>query len=545
MGPVLWQGWETVGLIGSGSFGSVYEIRRTILDVTEKAALKVITIPKSSTEVDELYNDGYTRESVTEFYRQHLHAILSEYTTMRKLNGCENVVNCQDVHYEHHPDGIGWNIYIKMELLTALPKAFPHNMPEKLVIKLGKDMCRALQMCKVHGVLHRDIKPQNILVSRDGQFKLGDFGVAKTAERTTGGTRIGTYKYMAPEVYNNQPYGAAADIYSLGLVLYWLLNDRRMPFLPLPPASPSYSDEERAKQCRFSGVPIPAPRNGSAALKQIVLKACAFRPQDRFAGPDEMLAALESLERGPRPVVAAPPAEETTVRVRPPEVVPDTFSVPEYEEMTDEPETEGKDRPYWLIPIVLMAVLIAVVWFAWQNNLPATNQGEVQRPQLNNDNIDVGDVVYFGMYERDNDTANGQEQLMWQVLEIRDGKALVVSAYILESRENWNSNAFLNDAFTAEEQDRICFGDSEGKVFFLSAEEAESRFYGESGRRCKVTAYARANGVWDNDDGYGWWQLRDSETLMGVSDTGAVLTVTGGTEGVGVRPAMWITLDAQ
>lgn len=577
MAEALWQGWETVGLIGKGGFGSVYEIRRTILDETEKAALKVITIPQSNNEVEELYSDGYTQQSVSEFYAQHLRAILSEYTTMRKLSSCDNVVKCQDVRYEQHPDGIGWDIYIKMELLTPLNKAFPQCMSEKLVIKLAKDMCRALQMCRKQGVLHRDIKPQNIFISEEGQFKLGDFGIAKAVEKTTGGTKIGTYKYMAPEVFNNQPYGAGADIYSLGLVLYWLLNEHRVPFLPLPPATPGYSHEEQAKLRRFRGEPIPAPKNGSAALKAVVLKACAFRPQDRFSSADEMLAALEDVEKGPRPapvlpVVPPEQSEEKTVCVRPSavhqeetvrqtppkstpepqtpkEIVPD-FRVHELKQNSAHslPVSQKKSRKAWLIPLVALLMIFAAIWIIRQNgmsNLPADEQEEVQRPQLDTSDLAVGDVIYFGMYERDNDTSNGQEQLSWKVLDIQDGKALVVSTYILGSRENWDSNKFLNAAFTVEEQSwipTVPYSNTADKVFSLSTDQVETLFSDEYSRRCQATAYARANGVWDNG-GYSWWLLWDSDALMGVSDNGDILTITGGAESVGVRPAMWINLD--
>jgi serine/threonine protein kinase len=136
---------------------------------------------------------------------------------------------------------------------------------------------------------------QNIFVSPNGEYKLGDFCIAKTVEKTMGGTKIGTYKYMAPEVYNNQPYGSAADISSLGLVLYWMLNERRMPFMPQPPVKLTAAMDEEARKQRLLGVPLPPPAHGSEALKCIVLKACAYDPRHRFAGAQAMLDALESI----------------------------------------------------------------------------------------------------------------------------------------------------------------------------------------------------------------------------------------------------------
>ena len=308
----LWPGWETVRLIGRGSFGAVYEIERDVFGHKEKAALKMVSIPQSGSDIDELISDGYDEESITKRFEGFLQDIVREYSLMADMKGCANIVYCDDVKYVQHDDGIGWDIFIKMELLTPLTKALPKTVTDELVITVGKDICSALAYCEMRSVLHRDIKPQNIFVAPDGTYKLGDFGIAKTAEHTTSGTKTGTYKYMAPEVYNNQPYGTKADIYSLGLVLYWLLNERRTPFLPLPPEMPTASDEDRARSRRFAGEKIPAPAHGSEKLKQIVLKACAYDPKDRYRNAEEMLAALESIGKPAEqePIFSAQPAEE-------------------------------------------------------------------------------------------------------------------------------------------------------------------------------------------------------------------------------------------
>ncbi len=292
---VAWPGWEAVQLIGRGSFGSVYEIQRTVFNNTESSALKVISIPQNGNDIEEMYNDGYDAETITSTIQNHLQNIVSEYSMMKKMNDCVNIVNCEDLKYEAKEKGIGFNVYIKMELLTPLVKSLPEIITDDIVIKLAKDMCNALNVCKEYGVIHRDIKPQNIFVSKYGDYKLGDFGIAKTVEKTMGGTKIGTYKYMAPEVYNNQPYGSSADIYSLGLVLYWMLNERRMPFMPLPPEKPRVGMEEESRHRRFSGEALPQPLNGSAELKRIVLKACAYNCADRYKDASEMLNDLMNL----------------------------------------------------------------------------------------------------------------------------------------------------------------------------------------------------------------------------------------------------------
>ena len=311
---ILWPGWETVRLIGKGSFGAVYEIQRDVFGNIEKAALKMISIPQNESDIEELFSEGYDEESITRRFEGFLQDIVREYSMMAEMKGCSNIVYCDDVKYIQHDDGIGWDIFIKMELLTPLTKALPKTISDEQVIRIGEDICSALAYCEKRNVLHRDIKPQNIFVAPDGTCKLGDFGIAKVAEHTTSGTKAGTFKYMAPEVYNNQPYGTKADIYSLGLVLYWLLNERRLPFMPMPPEIPTSTDEENAKKRRMNGERIPAPAHGSGELKRIVLKACAFDPSKRYQSAEEMLAELENIG-GPKKRENSVREEEYTVRV--------------------------------------------------------------------------------------------------------------------------------------------------------------------------------------------------------------------------------------
>jgi serine/threonine protein kinase len=310
----LWPGWETVRLIGRGSFGAVYEIQRDVFGNVEKAALKVISIPQAEGDVEELRSDGFDDESITDTFKAQLRGIVDEYSMMRKLNGSANVVNCDDVRYVQHDDGIGWTILIKMELLTPLSKALPEQIPPEMAVKIGTDISKALVLCKRFNIIHRDIKPQNIFLSDLGDYKLGDFGVAKTVEKTRGGTKIGTYKYMAPEVYNNQPYGQGADVYSLGLVMYWLLNERRMPFVPLPPVKLRAGMEEEGRERRLKGERVPAPHHGSEELKRIVLKAVAYDPRDRYQTAEELLRDLERLPKeeaeGDVPASTDRPAEQ-------------------------------------------------------------------------------------------------------------------------------------------------------------------------------------------------------------------------------------------
>ena len=291
-----WPGWETGPCIGRGGFGNVYEIHREGHGIYEKAALKVITIPRSEEEIDFLRGEGMDDESITTQFDGYVNDIIREYKLMIGLKNCPNIVHVDDYMTIRFEDGLGWNIYLKMELLTPMLKVLNQVSTEQQILKFAMDLCNALIACQKKSILHRDIKPQNIFLAEDGCWKLGDFGIARNANRTTRATvGVGTYNFMAPEVMNNKPYGPSADIYSLGLVLYWLLNKRRGPFLPLPPQNYTASMDEEAKRRRFHGEQIPNPATGSRALQKIVLKACAFEPAQRYASAQALYLDLKKL----------------------------------------------------------------------------------------------------------------------------------------------------------------------------------------------------------------------------------------------------------
>ena len=291
-----WPDWKIVKYLGGGAYGKVYEIERNISGVQEKAALKIVSRPKEESELEADYQNGYDRESIAVKYTEILQEYINEYKLMKELQGQSNIVSCDDFAIEKNPDGIGGKIYIRMELLTPLQKMTKERLlSEEEVIRLGKDICKALILCESRNIIHRDIKPDNVMISKFGDFKLGDFGVSKVMGHTTAGTMTGTEGYIAPEVLHMEKYGKEVDIYSLGIVMYWLLNNRRMPFIGADEKlTPSKVSEASLR--RYHGDKIPAPKNGSARLKQIVLKACEYYPKDRFLTAQEMYDALIELK---------------------------------------------------------------------------------------------------------------------------------------------------------------------------------------------------------------------------------------------------------
>lgn len=295
----IFGAWKIKNKLGEGNFGAVYEIEREDFGTTYRAALKTITIPKNQAELDSILDDGMDATSAESYLEQFVEKIVSEFVLMSKLKGNSHIVSYEDHQVIKHKDGIGWDILIRMELLTPMMSYMKTtSITKRDVIKLGIDMCRALELCQKYNIIHRDIKPENIFISDSGDFKLGDFGIAKEVEKTQSGlTKTGTQTYMAPEVYKGQAYGSSVDMYSLGVVLYRLLNHNRAPFMPQYPNPISYSDRERALIMRMGGHHFPAPSGveEGCRLAEIAMKACSFNPDDRYSSPTQMREDLEAI----------------------------------------------------------------------------------------------------------------------------------------------------------------------------------------------------------------------------------------------------------
>ncbi len=300
----VWSDWKIVKLIGEGSFGKVYEIVRNNYNIEEHSAMKVVQIPNSTAEVQSLKNEGIDQGSLREYYLSLVDDFSREIAVMAKLKGNPGIVAYEDYRVIEHEDGLGWDIIIRMELLNPLASIMSQReLTEQEVIDLGVSLCDALSVCHKNNIIHRDIKIDNIFVSDTGFYKLGDFGVARTIEKTSAAlSKKGTYTYMAPEVYRGEPYGQRADIYSLGMVMYRLLNYNREPFLPPPPEPVKYNDKNNALTMRMRGDRFNPPVKAGAALQAVIMKACEFNAANRFASAEEMKQALLQVRANPNAV---------------------------------------------------------------------------------------------------------------------------------------------------------------------------------------------------------------------------------------------------
>ena len=310
----IWPEWEIEGKpLGKGAFGMVYKAVRSDHNVRSYAAIKEISIPSDEYEIDSLRADGLDMDATKTFLHSIVDDFINEIQLMESLKGTQNIVSVEDYKVVKNPDEIGWTIFIRMELLTPFNKyILDKKLSEQDVIKLGCDICSALEICGQRNIIHRDIKPENIFVNDFGFYKLGDFGIARRLENLTGGlSQKGTFNYMAPEVAKSTNYDSRVDIYSLGVVLYRLLNGNRLPFLYNEQQLMNPNERKKAIDRRLRGEPLPAPCDASPAMTQVILRACAYEPNDRFATATEMKQALMNVAN------AAPQAAASAIPVQP------------------------------------------------------------------------------------------------------------------------------------------------------------------------------------------------------------------------------------
>lgn len=373
----LWGNWQVVDLLGEGSYGRVYRVARRDGGMYE-SAVKLISIPKSEAEIQEARRMGMDQRSVYAYFENTVQRISKEISIMHSLKGEPHVVAYEDHQIIHEEGSLQWDILIRMELLIPLD-AYAANMvvsPDE-TRRLGIEICSALEVCAARGIIHRDIKEGNIFLNSRGIFKLGDFGIAREMSGTGSMSMSmrGTPAYIAPEVYNGLRYDARADIYSLGVLLYKLLNGGRYPFLPPAPMPISLDDTEQAFSKRIKGEIPPMPANGGPMLGAAVMCAISYDPQARFNNATAFKMALLNTSSAEPPCGQQRP--EAAPQPTTPQAAPKrtrryhTYQTPSYAAPQPSavpyaaaiPKTKNSKTALYIAAVVLVvaAVVLAVV----------------------------------------------------------------------------------------------------------------------------------------------------------------------------------------
>ena len=278
IGTVLGGRYRLIELLGQGGMATVYRARDSQLE--RDVAVKLLR-PEYGRDPDFFARFRQEAQSAASLNHPSVVAV-----------------------YDYGTDEAG--PYIVMELVdgedlaSIIRRSGP--LPPRQAARLAAEIGRAIAAAHDNGLIHRDIKPGNVLVTREGRAKVTDFGIARAlaeAQFTLPGTTIGSVHYFSPEQARGEPAGPESDIYSLGIVLYELITGRR----------PWEGDSAASiATARLTG-PVPSPsavRSGiPPVLEAIDRKALAQRPEDRFANAMAMVEALERFIAEDRAAAAA------------------------------------------------------------------------------------------------------------------------------------------------------------------------------------------------------------------------------------------------
>ena len=311
--------------------------------------------------------------------------------------------------------------YIAMEYLEGrtLKELLIARGPTPLAVAIdyARQILSALGFAHRHGIVHRDIKPHNVVVAPDGRLKVTDFGIARsgTSQMTETGSIIGTAQYLSPEQAKGAPVTPASDIYSVGIVLYEMLTGL-VPFTGDTPLEIAMK--------HLSTTPLPpseARPDVPHELDSIVLRALAKNPEDRYQSADEMDADLARASLGQ---AVAPETEEAATQVlrgagaatlasaptaitrRVTVVPPATGPPPPYSRPTGFYEyDEPMRRSFWpwLLAALLVAAAIVAGWYVYtkiQDQLNQTKPVSVPLVQGSVEQLAVQKLVAAGLQVR-------------------------------------------------------------------------------------------------------------------------------------------------
>ncbi|CAN5370640.1 Stk1 family PASTA domain-containing Ser/Thr kinase [soil metagenome] len=263
--------------------------------------------------------------------------------------------------------------YIVMEYVDGVTlRDIVHNdgpMPPRRALEVIADACQALNFSHNHGIIHRDVKPANIMISKTGAVKVMDFGIARALADSTNVTQtaavIGTAQYLSPEQASGNPVDARSDVYSLGCVLYEMLTGEP-PFVGDSPVAVAYQhvrEDPVAPSQRHPGI--------SPELDAVVLKALTKNPENRYQTAAEMRADLVRVHNGEAPEApkVLTEADRTSYLATPPPArsgADATDELPRQKPHFVEHDrgTGGGSVAKWVIAVALLAVLTVVVTLA-------------------------------------------------------------------------------------------------------------------------------------------------------------------------------------
>lgn len=314
LNTTLLSNMEPLSCLGQKGGTAVYLVRSNKSD--QFYVLKHISVPESQRQVDALIFTGAAADSeaAQAYYQQVVSDYQSELEQMVALANSPNLDCFRSYEIKPKEEGVGFDVFLMSEYRSTLERYLAENtMTHSGAVNLALDLCSALQELRAAGLIHRDVTPSNIYLNNQGHFMLGDLGVAKIEElKFCTMPEAMLSSCSAPELFDLMGnVNETIDLYAVGLILYRIYNGGHAPF------EDEKTTAKAADRMRITGQELPAPMFADYEMAEILHKACAFQPEDRYQTPDEFKTALvEYMKRnqmGDDPITPPIVAEETQI----------------------------------------------------------------------------------------------------------------------------------------------------------------------------------------------------------------------------------------
>ena len=284
--------WYIDSFIGRGPSSTVFKVMRIDKDERQYATLRAVSVPYDENELKNLIEqENCSSDEAFEYFRDILDFYIERIQLMIDYKERNLFISCGNYCVIPHTDKIGWDILVLMEILEPLPDIMRESkLNRNEVVRMGIDICSALEIINSKGMVHGAIRPNNIFLSNNQNYKLDILGGAWIKDVVN--IRIGYSDYFPPELYNSGKHDIRGDMYSLGILMYRLLNGNRLPFMPPAHKPTRYADKLSARERIFRGDTLPAPAFADRELSKVILRACANLPENRYSSPEEMKKEL-------------------------------------------------------------------------------------------------------------------------------------------------------------------------------------------------------------------------------------------------------------
>ena len=576
-------------VIGEGGFGITYI--GWDLNMEVRVAIKeYFPVGLASREITE--SSRYTISSLTgekrSFYNHGLQKFTEEARSLAKFYQLDGIVSVKDFFYENE------TAYMVMEYVDGVTmKEYLNCHGGKLAtaeaLRLLEPVIRSLEVIHREHIIHRDISPDNLMITRDGHIKLIDFGAARMScnDENHTFTIILKHGYAPPEQYQTKGrQGPWTDVYALCATLYRVITG------VLPPNAMDRIVKDELKSFEEMGYQVPA-----GFTDAVIKNGMALQITQRYQSVEELYAALYQGKTGPNrnreastqkkpehkkqsfsgkaalicavAVLAATGMwvtydKRNTARKQASQMADSMQSEEAVAQMETETATYSEE------PVALTETEAAAT-------IENKDQALFYKQRNAIKNAQPGDTISFGAFEQDNNPSNGKEEIQWTVLDRKDDhifviskKALACHSYSEEYADttwadselrSWLNDEFLQEAFSMYHQNMIldteveaeassAYGTDPGaytldRLYLPSENEIRTYYETEAERICQPTVYAKVQGSYLEDLNC-WWWLRNP----GKDGTHMSLVYTDGsikTEGFRiysedgtVRPVMWL-----